>query len=106
MKPPEVDQRPNSVASLALLLFQGSAVMFWTLSAWSLTSSLSITGTFAAGGGMFSNWIVLVLLGTAIWYFGRHVERELTEHPVRMPKFAWARRNHPIPPDDRSAAAA
>jgi len=88
------------------MVFQGSALMSWTLSAWSLTSSLSLTGAFAAGAGMFSNWIVLALLGTGLWFLGKLVERELMEHPLRVPKFAWVRRSQTIPPDDRSAAAA
>jgi hypothetical protein len=55
---------------------------------------------------MMSNWIFLTLFGTALWFLGKLVERELLEHPVRMPRFAWARRSHSVPPDDSPAAAA
>jgi hypothetical protein len=108
MNSPQREPQENPVAGLAALLFQGGAVMTWTLSAWSLTSSLSITGSFAAGAGMFSNWIALALCGVGLWYTGKLVERELTEHCIRisMPKLPSIRRSHSIPPDDSSAATA
>lgn len=106
MTTPDRESQANAVAGLARLVFQGGALMTWTLSAWSLTASLSITGSFAAGAGMFSNWIVLALFGAGLWFLGKLVERELAEHPLRMPRLAWVRRSHSIPPDDSSAAAA
>jgi hypothetical protein len=106
MKNPALDTRSNPVAGFASLVFQGGAVVCWTLALWSLTSSLNITVSFAAEAGMWSNWIALGLFGAGLWFFARLVERELVEHPVRVPKFAVARRSQTVPPDDRSAAAA
>jgi hypothetical protein len=106
MNSPQRESTSKNFAGLARLVFQGGALMIWTLAAWSLTASLSITGSFAAGSGMMSNWIFLTLFGTALWFLGKLVERELLEHPVRMPRFAWARRSHSVPPDDSPAAAA
>lgn len=106
MNSPQRESQNNAFAGLARLVLQGGALMTWILSAWSLTASLNITGSFAAAPGMFSNWIVLALFGTGLWFLGGLAERELTEHPVRIPRLAWARRSHPIPPDDSSAAAA
>jgi hypothetical protein len=106
MKRSPVALQADAVAGLASMVFNGGAFVCWTFGVWSLTASLNITQSFFLTGDLFSNWIVWFVFGLGLRYLGKLVERELIEHPLRMPKLAWARRSQTVPPDDRTAAAA
>ncbi len=93
--------RKEDAAALVSVLTIGTSVLLGTIALWNLTASLGLTNGFAADQGLFSNWMVWVMLAAVVRLGGVRLEQLLSQHTATVRTF----RPVSVPERSRKAAA-